>query len=334
MRFLMSLLLTSLSMSIVQAKTQAYDIENARQINKSCALCHGAFGQGTPDALSPRLAGLPVDYQIKELKLYRDGTRVYDPMVMVAGLKQFSDKDIRDISEYLADVNLEQMSLPEIPLFKGDADKGYKIFKRECKICHLKTGKGKARKGIPMVSGQYGNYLFNQLKRFQHRDRYHDNDPEDDLFDEYDDETLNSLVAYLTRLTNEQQQERTLIAQKQENIRLAKIKTEIIAKREAQSETIKAAATLPELEAKLAIIAEQERISMIENENMLEIQTRLSELHKNKAGTSNTFAGRFEITAKGNIILSPNHKDIRELAGVSGIFRADKKGVLEFVPDP
>lgn len=38
------------------------------------------------------------------------------------------------------------------------------------------------------------------MKRFQDESRYHDDDPEDDMFHEYSDETLDDLVAHLTRL--------------------------------------------------------------------------------------------------------------------------------------
>jgi len=328
MRFLKILLLYCLSIPVAQA----YDVENARQINKSCALCHGAFGQGTPDALSPRLAGLPVGYQMAELKLYRDGTRRYDPMVVISGLKQFSDKDIRDISQYLAEINLEEMNLPEIPLFPGDVNEGSKIFNKECKICHRKTGRGKPGKNIPMITGQYGNYLFNQLKRFQRKDRYHDNDPEDDLFDEYNDETLNSLVAFLTQLTGEQAEARILLAQKQENKRLSRVKTEFIAAREAQLETLKAATSL----AELASLAQHNKVSMTNYENILKIQAELSDMLKSgtAADDADAFVGRFKVTARGEIILSPKHKDLRMLVGVSGNFRINEKGGFEFVPEP
>ncbi len=328
MRFLVSLLLCYLSISMAQA----YDVENARQINKSCALCHGDFGQGTPDALSPRIAGLPLGYQIEELKAFRDGSRRYDPMIMVSNItmEHFTNKDIYDISRYLAEIDLDAMNLPVIPLFPGDVEEGKKIYRKECSMCHRKTGRGIPRINIPMVTGQYGNYLFRQLKKFQSRERYHDNDPEDDSFDEFDDATLRSVVAYLTHLTNEQATERRLAAQEKENIRFTRIKTKFIADRKAQLETLKTATSL----AELASLAKHDKVSTTNYKNILRIQAELGEMLKGGADDDSQFAGRFTVTAKGEIILSPTQKDLRMLVGVSGNFRVNKEGGFEFVPEP
>lgn len=179
----------------------ALDIENAKRINQTCALCHGIYGQGTPGTLSPRLAGLPREYLEKELRYYRDGFREYAPMVIASSIRNMTDDDIEDISEYLAGINLRNLNLPKIPVYKrGNPGKGKKVFKRECKGCHRKSGLGKPHKGIPPVAGQYGSYLFKQMKRFQDESRYHDDDPEDETFNGLGDAVLDNLVAYLTRL--------------------------------------------------------------------------------------------------------------------------------------
>lgn len=296
MRYILMLLLSLLLIP----NAQAYDIENAKRINQSCALCHGLYGQGTPGALSPRLAGLAADYLAKEMKYYRDGTREYAPMVLASAITQMTDKDIEDISEYLAAIDLEAMDLPEIPLYAGDVDKGKEIYLDECKFCHKKTGRGKPKKGIPMVTGQYGLYLHNQLRKFKNRERHHDDDPDDDLFDEYDDKTLASMVAFLTALTDEQAQQR----------KLAAIKERIAAKDKEGSGMI----------------------SMAQMTGMAAMNGMMGDVCKDCTGEDG-FAGRFTITPSGEIILSPKYKDLRKLAGTTGRFKADKNGALEFVPD-
>lgn len=281
---------------------QSYDVENARKINKSCALCHGMYGQGTPGALSPRLSGLAAGYLSKELKYYRDGTREYAPMVLASSIKKMSDKDIEDISEYLAAIDLEAMDLPEVPIYPGESEKGRGIFLDECKGCHKKTGRGKPKKDIPMVAGQYGIYLHNQLKKFQARERYHDDDPDDDLFDEYDDETLKALVASLTVLTKQQSEKRNLTA----------IKEKIDAKHKADG------------------MAGMLATTGIEGENR-----KLADVCKEGCSVpDDQFAGRFRITPSGELILSPRYKDLRKLAGVEGVFKVNEKGGLEFISDP
>jgi cytochrome c553 len=272
-------------------------MENARRINKSCALCHGMYGQGTPGALSPRLSGLAPGYLKKEMKFYRDGTREYAPMVLASSINKMSDKDIEDISEYLAAIDLEAMDLPEVPVYPGESEKGREIFLDECKSCHKKTGRGKPKKDIPMVAGQYGIYLHNQLKKFQARDRYHDDDSEDDLFDEYDDETLKALVASLTVLTKQQSEKR----------KLAAIKEKIASKDETTGMT-----------------------SMEPGKS-----TTLADVCEVGCSTADDeFAGRFRITSSGELVLSPRHKDLRQLAGAEGVFKVNEKGGLEFIRDP
>ena len=64
-----------LSLLMIPCAAYALDAENAKRINKTCALCHGQYSQGTPGMLSPRLAGLPKEYIAKEMRYYRDGTR-------------------------------------------------------------------------------------------------------------------------------------------------------------------------------------------------------------------------------------------------------------------
>ena len=40
----------------------------------ACAACHGAQGEGRPDAAYPRLAGLDSGYLIGQLNAFADGT--------------------------------------------------------------------------------------------------------------------------------------------------------------------------------------------------------------------------------------------------------------------
>lgn len=186
---------------LLPCSVHALDVENAKRINKTCALCHGQYSQGTPGMMSPRLAGLPREYIAKEMRYYRDGTRDYAPMVVTSQIKQMTDKDIDDISEYLGDLDIRQMGLPEIPEHAdGDPESGRQLFMRECKGCHASNGHGKPHKGVPPVAGQYASYLLNQIDRFRSKARFHDDDPDDDLFDEFTASDLDNVIAFVTRL--------------------------------------------------------------------------------------------------------------------------------------
>ena len=122
-----------LAVLLLPGLSQALDIENAKRINRSCALCHGIYGQGTPGTMSPRLAGMPKEYLAKELAYYRDGVREYAPMVVASSIANMSDKDINDISDYLSGIDLHNLDLPKIPEYKnGDPAMGEEMYEDEC----------------------------------------------------------------------------------------------------------------------------------------------------------------------------------------------------------
>ena len=300
------ILATALSAAVAQAAS--YDVENARKINKRCALCHGFYGQGTAGVLSPRLGGQTAKYLAKETAYYRDGVRHYAPMTLSSGIKHMTDDDIRDISEYLAAINLEEMDLPAIPVFKeGDWKRGKKAFKEEeCRYCHRKTGLGKPKKNIPMISGQYGSYLFNQMKKFKAKKRYHADDPEDDAFDEISEKKMKDLVAYLTHITKERTDKR--------HTAIAKLKKKLTPKKNLGMGGMAAMLGMEGMEKQLA-----------ENKSMV---------CDNCAASPGGYAGSFKITASGEILLSPAHKDLRLQAGTQGMFRITENGAMEFIPEP
>jgi len=64
----------------------------------------------------------------------------------------------------------------------------------------FKDGYGKRRKKAPALAGQHYVYLYTTLKLYQQDNRVHDDDPDDDLFDDYNDSDLLNLTAYLVSL--------------------------------------------------------------------------------------------------------------------------------------
>lgn len=180
---------------------QAANLANGEKINKSCALCHGVYGQGAPGKLSPRIAGLPKEYLIKSIKEYRDGVkRKYGLMVFTSQLDKATEEDIEDVSAYLAMLDLSADGRFNIEKLGGDVEAGEELYDDECKVCHARDGYGKPRKEAPPLAGQHPSYLFTTMKNFQTSLRIHDNDPEDDTFTEYKDQQLIDITAYLSTL--------------------------------------------------------------------------------------------------------------------------------------
>lgn len=310
--------LFSLVLLLLSGSAHAVDIENARRINKTCSLCHGMYGQGTPGMMSPRLAGLPADYLIKEMKLYRDGTREYAPMAVTSSVDTMTDKDIEDIAYYMAGVDLRTHGLPDVPAHDGDDSAGRKLYKRECRTCHSRDGHGKPRKGVPPLAGQYGSYLLNQMHRFRKQDRYHADDPEDDLFNEFKDDQLNDVIAYVTRLAP--------------NTVLAPVDDRL----EAVVDMGSMAAAMAGMGAPI-VLAESTPLDPSLSDGVGEAGQRETQLvgttRENSAGGfGGSFTGQFRVTPDGEIVLSMKDMDTRAISGLRGVFRVSSEGSLAFFP--
>ncbi|MCB1787086.1 MAG: c-type cytochrome [Chromatiaceae bacterium] len=182
------------------AQPWAADLANGQEINKSCALCHGAHGQGASGKLSPRIAGLPRDYIIKAMKDYVAGNRVYPLMVRTAQLDKFTERDFEDVAAYLASLDLSSDATFNIRSMVGDADAGEEIYSSDCKNCHNRDGYGKPSKEAPPLAGQHPEYLYTSMRGFKERHRIHANDKEDDTFEDYADNDFINLAAYLSTL--------------------------------------------------------------------------------------------------------------------------------------
>ena len=153
------------------------DMANGQKLNKNCALCHGAHGQGTSGKLSPRIAGMPKEYIIKAMKEYLDGTRNYPLMTKTSKLDKYTEKDFDDVATYIASLDLSSDARFNIkPSIGGDAKAGKEIYNDDCKSCHARDGYGKPKKEAPPLAGQHPEYLYTTMLNFRDKIRVHDND--------------------------------------------------------------------------------------------------------------------------------------------------------------
>jgi len=86
-------------------QSQAVDLANGEKLNRSCAMCHGMYVQGAPRPYSPRMAGIDKDYLVKATKEYRDDLRTEITMAYATGHRLMTDRDIEDVSAYMAQVD-------------------------------------------------------------------------------------------------------------------------------------------------------------------------------------------------------------------------------------
>lgn len=199
------------------------DLETGAEINEVCAGCHGEFGQGGKDGEYPRLAGLPAAFIARQLDLFRGRDRENLAMVEHTEPRQMTDSDIRDISAFLAAIALPSRLAPvdetapdfnayerlmatkrvlQIPRAEGDPVVGEAIYQRECASCHARDGWGRARDAVPMLAGQYTNYLQRQVGRYINKTRIHDpTEPDaDELLAAFSPQELRDIFAYVSLL--------------------------------------------------------------------------------------------------------------------------------------
>ena len=191
---------------LLVAGTNGYAMD-AGQLNQRCAPCHGLYGQGAPRANAPRLAGLPDWYLSKATRDYVKGARKNPLMLEVAGLSEMSEKEIGELSLWLSRQPIGNDPAYDIKTTTGDARAGGLKFEADCAECHARDGYGKKKKEAPPLAGQQPDYLLSSIKAFYRKDRYHDNDPIDDTFDDISDARARDIVAWLATQDDRKQRQ-------------------------------------------------------------------------------------------------------------------------------
>ena len=194
----------------------AVDLEKGKEINGTCAACHGDQGAGGKKGEYPRIAGQRVAYIENQLKSFRARTRVNIPMFPYTQERELSDEDIKDISAYLSKIELDskmptytgkedaltKLLMAErvmiIPRAEGDLANGEAIYQKKCATCHGKTGKGRGM--FPMLVGQYTNYLKRQADLYLKGDRPHDEEGVVGVLNTLKEQDIQDILAYLTSI--------------------------------------------------------------------------------------------------------------------------------------
>lgn len=192
----------------------AQDLARGREINATCAGCHGEFGQGGKRGEYPRLAGQRKAHLVDQLRAFRQRTRINIPMYPYTQERELSDADIEDVSAFLASVDLPT-AWPEfkpgddaltrltamekvmiIPRAPGDTDAGGVLYQRECAACHGRDGMGRGK--FPRLVGQYTTYLKRQVDAFVKGERPHDEVEVKGILNQLGEPQIQDVLAYLT----------------------------------------------------------------------------------------------------------------------------------------
>ncbi|MEE8343323.1 MAG: cytochrome c [Gammaproteobacteria bacterium] len=155
----------------------AGDIEAGRKKGSECNACHGKDGEGMSPV--PPLAGLSVEYFIRQMNAYKAGGREHEMMQMFA--LQTNDEDTANLAAYYA-----SMSTPCGPEFAvsaqtdagpkaGDIGKGKGKAAEggvsSCNGCHGLHGRGDPEN--PRVAGMAEEYFIHQMNAFKSGEREH-----------------------------------------------------------------------------------------------------------------------------------------------------------------
>lgn len=192
------------------------NLERGKEINGTCAGCHGEFGQGGKRGEYPRIAGQRQAHIMDQLRAFRLRTRLNLPMFPYTQERELSDTDIQDVSAYLASIELptqwplfkdsddaltrltaveKVMIIPRAP---GNLDNGRAIYQKECVTCHARDGMGRGK--FPRLVGQYTSYLRKQMDAFVKGERSHDDDEAPGILSQLKEQDLQDVLAYLTSI--------------------------------------------------------------------------------------------------------------------------------------
>ena len=205
---------------LVGGLAHAQNLEKGKEINNTCAGCHGQYAQGGSRGEYPRLGGQRESYIVSQLKAFRARTRVNIPMYPYTQERELPDDDIKDVAAYLAAIELPtkwpvfkdsddaltRLTLTErvmiIPRVAGDLANGEAIYQKKCATCHARNGMGKGM--FPMLVGQYTRYLKRQVDKYLKGERPHDDVEVGGVLNTLKEQDMQDILAYLTSIQEQQ----------------------------------------------------------------------------------------------------------------------------------
>jgi cytochrome c553 len=140
----------------------------------ACAGCHGAAGEGNPQAGFPRLAGQGRAYLVHQLESYANGSRKNAVMQPIAAA--MNEEQRRVAAAFYASLGKADAQRPTAsgrePVLAAQGDDKRQL--QACANCHGPQGIGDAAAN-PYLAGQAAGYLTTTLAQWKNGER--NNDP-------------------------------------------------------------------------------------------------------------------------------------------------------------
>jgi len=159
----------------------------------ACLSCHGEKGVSeTPEV--PSLAGMPADFTLIQLFLFRQGTRRIEIMNDLA--KDMSDDDLRKFADYFSRLSPPKASAAADPAIAARAQAV--IARNHCNSCHLPSFAGQSQ--MPRLAAQREDYLLKALRDYKSGQRPGYDATMDEVIRPVSDADIADLAHYLARL--------------------------------------------------------------------------------------------------------------------------------------
>lgn len=159
----------------------------------ACLSCHGEKGVSENPEV-PSIAGMPADFTLIQLFLFRQGTRKVEIMNDLA--KDMTDDDLRKFSDYFAKLAPPKPS-GEAPDPAIAARAQAAISKNHCNSCHLPNFAGQAQ--MPRLAAQREDYLLKALRDYKTAKRPGYDATMDEVIRPVSDADIVDLAHYLSR---------------------------------------------------------------------------------------------------------------------------------------
>lgn len=85
--------------------------EGAKLYKENCVKCHGEHGEGNAEKFYPRIEGQHYKYMLRQFEWIRDGKRRNANPEMVEQIKNFSDKDMQMVINWVSRVKVNPKDL-------------------------------------------------------------------------------------------------------------------------------------------------------------------------------------------------------------------------------
>jgi cytochrome c553 len=160
----------------------------------TCLACHGEKGISETSEV-PSLAGMPADFTLIQLFLFRQGTRKIEIMNDLA--KDMTDDDLRKFSEYFSKLAPPKAS-GDAPNPDIAARAQVVIAGNHCASCHNPDFSG--REQMPRLAAQREDYLLKALRDYKTAQRPGYDATMDEVIRPITDQDIGDLAHYLSRL--------------------------------------------------------------------------------------------------------------------------------------